>query len=114
MRRTVILAILAAVLAVPAASAARLEDKPLFSLDRLSLGAQVRYGWWSGAGDEPVPAFGKEWEVGPSAAYVLTERVALVGSLLYGLDNRLVRTSAGVSVVLFSGRDSREVGDGGR
>lgn len=107
MRSWSICGVLAAVLALGSvAQPALAADQSLLSLDRLSIGAQVRYTWLSETGDEPVPAYGKEFEVGPSLSYSLTKHLALVGSALYGLDNQLIRTSVGVSVILWQGPES--------
>lgn len=111
MRFWTILGGLVALLALGAASPG-LADEPILSFQRLSFGAQVRYADWASFGSEPVPSWGKEWEAGPSVAYVLTPKVALVASSLYGFDNQLLKTSVGVSVILWQGNDSPAVIDG--
>lgn len=89
----------------PNAAQAVSEPKPLLSIERLSLGAGVNYAFFSAPLESSarIPEFEKEFEVGVFAAYNLIPHLSLVGSSVYGLDNKLFRSSVGLRVRLFQG-----------
>ena len=99
--------VLAALVALAAPAAAQTEpgtipNAPLLSITRLSVGVGASYAFYSG--DEGNrPSFAKEWEGGLFAAYALTPNVAAVGSVVYGLDSKVYRSSVGVRVSVFRG-----------
>jgi len=88
-----------------AAAVAQAEDKPVVDWSRLSLAAGVNYAWHAAPFDDsaPVPAWGREWEAGLYGAYNLTPRLSLVGSTVYGLDNKNVESRVGLRVRLGNG-----------
>jgi hypothetical protein len=88
-------------LAAPAVAVA--QEASLLSFDRLSIAGGVDYAWYEASGNEPVPSFGKEWEVTLVGAYSLTPQFHLTGSSAYGLDNKFFRTRLGVRVSLWQG-----------
>lgn len=87
------------------ATASLAAEEPLFSPKRLSVAAGANYAAFSQVGPSAasIPGYKKEWEVGLYSAYNLTPRVSLVGSSVMGVDNRLVRWSAGFRLRLFRG-----------
>lgn len=87
------------------ATASFAAEEPLFSPKRLSVAAGANYASFSqvGISAAQVPAYRKEWEVGVYSAYNLTPRASLVASSVLGLDNRLVRWSAGFRIRMFRG-----------
>jgi len=89
-------------LAAPAVASAQAEA-PLLSFQRLSIAGGADYAWYEATGNEPVPAFGKEWEVTLVGAYSLTPHLHLTGSTAYGLDNQFFRTRLGLRVSLWQG-----------
>lgn len=86
------------------------EDRPLFSLHRLSLSAGLDYAWYGAPVETAsrLPVYAKEWEAGLYGAYTLAAPapgkdgpiVTLAGSSAYGLDNKLIRTKLGIRVGL--------------
>ena len=79
------------------------DDVPLLSVTRLQLAGGANYLWYGAEASEPTPSFGKEWEVGVYGAYNLVPSVDLVGSVAWGLDNKLYQTRIGVRLALFAG-----------
>lgn len=94
--------VLVASLAVLGASTAQAAegDRPLLSMDRLSLAGGVNHVWHAAPAEDstPLPLAVREWEAGLYAAYNLTPRLSLVGSTVYGFDNKLVESRAGLRV----------------
>lgn len=83
-------------------------EHPILSMQRLSIAGGVSYDWYSDARVDdaaPIPPFGKEWSVGLHGAYLLTRQAAIVGTSVYGLDNKQFRHSVGVRIVLWRGSD---------
>lgn len=78
-------------------------EYPIFSIQRVHLGAGANYEWCASQGDEPLPAFDKEWTAGLYAAYNMTPQLSLVGSGVYSLDTKFLRTSVGLRVRIFQG-----------
>lgn len=99
--------VLAAVTVSAVAEAQVSVDRPLVSVSRLSTAVGVNYVWYSGMGEESVPAFGKEFEVGFYAAYNLTSspmpHLSLIGSSEYPLDTKVLKTRIGLRLGLFAG-----------
>lgn len=88
------------------AAVGNIEDNvPLLSAKRLQVGLGVQHTWYSGesGGNQEVPTFGKEFEVGAFAAYNIVPNLDLTGSTAYGLDNKVFRSSLGLRVVIFRG-----------
>lgn len=87
------------------ASAVHAEDKPLLSVERVSLGAGFNYAFHAAPFETsaPLPEFRKEFEAGLYGAYNLTPHLSAVASSVYGLDNKTFRTSLGVRIRLFQG-----------
>lgn len=112
-RRIVLIAALAlAALAPTAALAQEPGETPLFSVERLSLGVTGNYCFYGAVGDEPLPAFSKEWEFGAAMAYNLVAqpggRAPLLSgtySLNYAVDNKWWRHRLGLTLVLWKGSD---------
>jgi opacity protein-like surface antigen len=102
--------VIAALLLVALSATAQAADRPLFSLNRLSLSAGLDYAWYGApvATSSRLPVYAKEWEAGLYGAYTIAAPspgqdgpiVTLVGSSAYGLDNKLVRTKLGVRIGL--------------
>lgn len=89
-------------LAVPV-FAQEVDTRPMFSLDRVSCAAAVRYCGFSsgseGAGIN-VPLVDKEFIAGIPVAYTLTKHVKLTGSAFWGLDSHVIRWEAGLNFQL--------------
>lgn len=78
-------------------------EYPIISLSRVHLGAGLNYEWCASQGEEPLPAFDKEWTAGLYAAYNMTPQLSLVGSGVYSVDTKFLRTSVGLRVRIFQG-----------
>lgn len=79
-------------------------EAPIFSLTRLSVGAGSSYDWYSDYSEtDESPPFSKEFVIGIYGAYAMTQHTTLVGSSVYGLDNKQIRTSLGIRTVLYNG-----------
>jgi hypothetical protein len=109
-----ILAVFAAVALslVPHGAGAQSIVRPAFSLSRLNIGAGANYGWYNAVEQNgPNFPFRHEWQVGLFGAYNLLAppgndkgtTVSLVGASLYGLDNKVFHSYAGIRVGLFDG-----------
>jgi len=111
MRKSLMLCSIAAVLLILFVLPSHAET-PLLSLERASLGATANYAFYGQAGDQPMPAFEKEWEFGAVAAYNLVAMpegraplLSLTYSLNYAVDNKWWRHRLGVTLVLWKGSD---------
>lgn len=117
MRRLAPLFLLSLFLSMPLVAHA--EDHPLFDTSRLSLALGTNYVWFS-SGDTEEPGFClpvNEFEGGPVAAYNLLAKeytdnngneaykplLSLSGSVMYGLDSKMFRTSLGLRLMLYTG-----------
>lgn len=89
------------------ASAQGSEDKPLATLDRVSVAAGLNYMWYSAPFDtsDPVPAFSRGFEVGVYGAYNLTPHLSLTGSVSYMLDNKQLEQRLGLRFRLYQGKE---------
>lgn len=92
---------------------AHAADVPLFSPARLSVAATGGYTWYGSAGDTPVPAFGKEFTVGPTVAFnlleptdlhPLTPHTSITYAALYGVDNKTWYQRLAISAVIWKGK----------
>lgn len=111
MRRT-LLALFALLALATTAHAQESTPRPLWSLDRASLGVTANYAFYQNAGDQPLPAYDKAWEIGAVGAYNLVAQPGGRAPLLnatfatsYDVDNRWWRHRVGLTMVLWKGND---------
>ena len=90
---------------IASAAGAPGTDRPLFAIERASLGAGLDYAWWQNQGDHELPPFKKAWEAGLYGAYVLTPHFTATASTVYDFDNKWIRYRLGVRFVLWRGED---------
>ena len=88
------------------------QDRPLWSMDRASIGVTANYAFFQNAGDQPLPAYKKAWELGAVGAYNLVAQPGGKAPLLnatfatsYDLDNRWWRHRVGLTLVIWKGND---------
>jgi hypothetical protein len=100
-----------ALMLVAVAFPALAQDKPAFSLDRLSIATGLDYAFYSPTGSAPdLPTLQKkEWEVPLNLSYNLLATaagkplVSLIAGSSWGFDSHIVKTRVGLRLILFTG-----------
>lgn len=112
MKKLALSALAVIALSASPALAQGVDDVPLFSAERLSLGVSANYAFYGQAGDQPLPAFEKAWEFGGLMAYNLVAQpggaaplLSATYSLNYDVDNKWWRHRLGATLVLWKGSD---------
>lgn len=102
-----VLAVLLVCILAATASAHEAEDKPLMSLDRVSVAAGINYLWYAAPFDtsDPVPSFPRGFEVGLYGAYNLSPHLSLTGSVAYMPDNKQLEQRLGLRFRLYQGKE---------
>lgn len=96
--------ILLALVLIPAAAHAQTPDVPLFSAERLQLGAGLNYEWLAVTdGATADPAFPKEFTAGLYGSYNIYTPLDFIGFSKYGLDSRRINSALGLRLTFFSG-----------